>query len=209
MKRNDYPIIIFVLTFVGAASVTALFWSPQNVSSLIAETDKSPSLQATNVIGKKPQISQTNPADVLIVKKYAENYEPKSTELQVIPSPPVPNEKVLKAISNLSNAESREHEKYIVLIFLRLHRFHIEHFKQSYDLDGNQLSKEFYRLTGENYNPNGEPKLSYLAENWVEANPELLKYSLIEKEMTRIEKAGEKIKKELEKTTKKQKKTSR
>ena len=135
---------------------------------------------------------QVNPTDLTIIKNYAESYEPTPKKNTVIPSTPTPNEKVMQAIDALANSQSREHEKYIVLIFLRLHRYHAENFKQSYDLGGNPLAREFYRLTLENYNPKGEPKLSYIAENWVKKNPELLKYSLIADEIKRLKKQEKK-----------------
>jgi hypothetical protein len=190
--------MVFVLTLIFAVTITSLFFLPQNSVSKLAKTDERLLLQSSNATPVKRQVAQANPADVLILKRYAENYEPKSTKLQVIPSPPVPNEKVLQAISNLANTQSREHEKYIMLIFLRLSRFQIEHFKQRYELGRDELlTKEFFRLIGEADYQKAEIMPAYLVDNYVEKNTELLKYSLIEKEMARIEKGGEKIKKEL------------
>jgi hypothetical protein len=149
----------------------------------------------------KSENLQENLTNLTIIKNYAENYEPKPEKNTVIPSTPNPDDRVLGAVNTLANSESRAHEKYIVLIFLRLHRYHIEHFKQTYDLGGNPLAKEFYRLTFDNYKLRGEPNLSYLAGYWVETNPELLKYSLIENEMKRIKKAEERIRKGQEKSS--------
>ena len=60
------------------------------------------------------------------------------------------NEKLLKVLSELSASGSREHEKYVILIFIRLSRFEIELFHQRYELGReNPLTKEFYRLIGE------------------------------------------------------------
>lgn len=131
--------------------------------------------------------------DVEILKRLAEMYEPKSTNQQVIPSPPRLNEKTSLALKSLAADQSRLHEKYIVLIFIRLYRFHLEHFQQSYDLredPENALTQEFHRLLG---SPRYEVLLSQIAEDWVKKTPELLKYSPVKKEMVRIQKAHSKI----------------
>jgi hypothetical protein len=97
-----------------------------------------------------------------------------------------------------------------VLTILRLSRFQIENFKQRYELGrDNPLTQEFFRIIGKNDYKSAEFLPSYLADNYVEKNPKLLKYPLIEKEMRRIEKAGEKINKELEETTRRKEKRSR
>lgn len=145
-----------------------------------------------------------DPADLAIIKKFAESYEPKSGR-EVIPSPPLPSEKVAKIIADLANGKSREHEKFIILIFLRLSRFQIEHFRQRYELGrDNPLTREFYRLIGETNYKHAEIMPAYLADNYVEEHPELLEYRLIDTEMKRIEKAGQKIQRDLDNTTKKQ-----
>ena len=127
------------------------------------------------------------------LEKFAENYQPKSGR-QVIPSPPVPNEKISKIIAKAANSNSREHEKFVVLIFLRISRFQIENFKQRYELGRiNLLTKEFYRLIGRNDFEMREMNLAYLADDYVEKNPELRQYELIDVEMQRIAKAGERI----------------
>ena len=188
MNKLLNSVLISSLFFISSS------WSNQTSRQTLASEDTetpSASFQTTaSTTADKAESLQVNPIDLAIIKNYAENYEPKPEKNTVIPSTPNPNKKVLRAIDALANSQSKEHEKYIVLIFLRLHRYHVEHFKQSYDLGGNPLAKEFYRLTLENYNPNGEPKLSYLAENRVEKNPELSKYYLIENEMKRIKNAN-------------------
>lgn len=195
---------------VVAVTVISLFFLSQNSSSGLAKTEEHPSQQVSETTPEKLPHVQANPADIAILKTYAESYEPKSTKQSVTQIPPEPSEKVLQAISNLANSQSREHEKYIVLIILRLSRFQIENFKQRYELGrDNPLTQEFFRIIGVNDYKRREFLPSYLADNYVEENPELLKYPLIEKEMKRIEKAGEKIKKELDETTRKQEKRSR
>jgi hypothetical protein len=134
--------------------------------------------------------------DFAPLKRFAESYEPKSGR-EVIPSPPVLDPKLSELIANASKTESRAHEPYVILIFLKLSRFNIEHFKQSYELGReNPLTKEFYRLIGETDYEKAELMASYLADNYVDKHPELLEYAPIKAEMQRIEKAGEKIKRE-------------
>lgn len=134
-----------------------------------------------------------NADDIAVIKEFAENYEPKSTNKEVIPSPPLPNDRIFQAVSNLANAQSRKHEKYVILIFLRLYRFHIEHFKQSYELGReNPLTKEFFRIIKSIDYQKAEIMPSYLAHNFVKDSPDFLNYDLIVKEMKRIEKAENK-----------------
>ena len=209
MKKVFYPVILITLALAVAVIVTFPLLRSRNVSSGSVKTEETPLSGMPTPSIAKSEPSKINLADLRTIRKYAESYEPKPEKNTVIASTPKPNEKVLQAISNLANSPLREHEKYVVLIFLRLYRFHTEHFKQGYALGRNTLDKEFYRLTGESYDPEGEPEFSGLAPYWVEKNPGLLKYPLIEKEMKRIEKAGEKIKKELDETTRKQEKRSR
>ena len=148
------------------------------------------------------ELSTLSQAELSTLQKYAEAYEPKSGR-EVIPSPPVPDEKISQIISKAANSPSREHEKFVVLIFLRLSRFQIENFNQRYELGRtNPLTKEFYRLIGRTNFKTAEINLAYLADNYVETNPELLEYNLINAEMQRIAKAGERIKKKLDNTSK-------
>ncbi len=206
MKKLFHLNVIVLLTLVVAVITISAFFLSQNSLSELAKTDSTSLLKISETTPEKLPSAQTNSTDVYIFRDYAESYEPKSTKRQAIPYPPALEGKVSQAISNLANSQSREHEKYVVLVFLRLYRFHIENFKQSYELGrDNPLTKEFFRLAGEDNYQKAEFMPSYLASNYVEKNPELLKYPLIEKEMKRIEKAGEEIKKELEETEKRQK----
>ncbi len=203
MSPSKVSFFLICLTFV-VSSVSC----SQNSPTELLETQ--PSLPTIEKTHEKLELAKASPIDIDIVKKYAETYEPKPAKGTVIPSPPEPSEKVLQVISNLKNSDSKEYEKYIVLIFLRLYRFHIENFKQSYELGReNPLTKEFFRIIKSKDFEKAELMPSYLAENYVEENVELLKYDLIEKEMKRIKKADEKIKKELKETTREQNKTGR
>lgn len=134
-----------------------------------------------------------NPADLGTIRKFAESYEPKSGR-EVIPSPPEANENVLRILSDLAASRSREHEKYIILIFLRVSRFQIEHFKQHYELGrDNPLTKEFYRLIGRDGYHNAEFNPSYLADQYVREHLELWDYPLIAAEQKRIRKAEDQM----------------
>jgi len=205
MKKIIFPSKTISLILTGLIISTSLFSCSQNSSGEFTEIEAQ--TQLSEKTPKNLQFTQSNPTDVAVIKKFAESYEPKFTKQAVIPSPPEPNEEVVQAIANLKNSKTREYEKYIVLIYLRLYRFHIENFKQSYELGrDNSLTKEFFRIIQSHDYQKAEFMPSYLAQNYVQENSELLKYNLIEKEMNRIEKAGEKIKKELDKTTKEQEK---
>ncbi len=145
-----------------------------------------------------------NPDDLEMIRKFAESYEPKSGRV-VIPEVPELNEKLLKVLFDLAASGSREHEKYIILIFLRLSRFHNEHFHQSYELGReNPLTIEFYRLIGETNYKKAEYMGSGLADGYVKTHQELLDYPLIKTEWNRIDNAKDKIQRFLDETTKKQ-----
>lgn len=166
-----------------------------SVSFDSAEIDQSvPDLNVN--MAKIARVSPTpmDPTDFAPLKRFAESYEPKS-DRQAIPLPPLLDPKLSDLIANAAKTGSRVHEPYVVLIFLKLSRFNIEHFKQSYELGReNPLTKEFYRLIGETNYEKAEFMASYLVDNYVEKHPELLEYAPIKAEMKRIEKAGEKIK---------------
>lgn len=130
------------------------------------------------------------------LRRFAEKYEPMSGR-EVIPSPPELDSRLLTIIERASRAEEREHEKYIVLIFLKVSRFHRENFKLGYELGReNPLTIEFYRIIGEKSYAKAERMGSDLAERYVEKNPKLFGYPPIAAEMKRIEAAEQKVVKE-------------
>jgi len=190
VKRSENLAILFISIFIwSCSSPTSL---PLTQPNTLPTPDKSPS-------------PQPNAQDIAILKNFAEKYEPRSTQASVIPSPPLLNQITAQAVTNLAATGSREYEKYIVLIFLRISWFQIEHFKQRYELGGtNPLTQEFYKLIGENDYIHKEIMSAYLADDYVQKHPELLEDKLIKREMERIAKAGEKIKKELDETMTKQ-----
>jgi len=199
VKRSENLAILFISIFIWSCSSATSLPSMKpytdggtTSANLLPTPDKSPS-------------PQPNAQDIAILKNFAEKYEPRSTQASVIPSPPLLNQITAQAVTNLAATGSREYEKYIVLIFLRISWFQIEHFKQRYELGRtNPLTQEFYRLVGENDYIHKEMMLPYLADDYVQKHPELLEYKLIKREMERIAKAGEKIKKELDETMTKQ-----
>ncbi len=195
MRKFFYSAPIVSLILAAAIIVTLSLWFSANSLPEFAKTNEHLSLQTP--APEKSQIAEVKPVDVAILRNYAESYEPKSTKAQVIPAPPIPNEKVLQIISHLADTQSREHEKYIVLIFLRLYRFHIEHFKQGYELGrDNRLTKEFFRLIGYVNYRQAEIITADEAYTYAAKKSELRKYPLVEKEIIRIKKAEEKIRKE-------------
>jgi len=132
--------------------------------------------------------------DLEPLKRFAESYEPRSGR-EVIPSPPALDERLSGLIAAAAQTGSRDHERYVLLIFLKLYRFHVENFSQSYALGrGTPLTTEFYRLIGEADEPDAEPVRSSAVATYIKDHPELLEYEPIRREMERIEKAEESIK---------------
>jgi hypothetical protein len=164
--------------------------------------------------------SQATSGHVVFIRDYAEEFQPKidiekDEKGEEYKRPPFafteyPDQRILTALNALASAESREHEKYIILIFLRHYRAQVELAHQSYELrevsdsfgePKNPLSKEFLRLM--NVNPKGREFLSSgEAHTWVVNHPELLTYAPIKAEMERIDKAYRQIDEQLEKTKK-------
>lgn len=145
------------------------------------------------------QASVLDADEIKALKKFAESYQPRSGR-EVIPSPPVPSERIAHIIEKAANANSREHEKYVVLIFIRIWRFHLDNFRQGYELGRtNPLTREFYRLIGRNDFETREANHSSLADDYVETKLELRQYALIDAEMRRIARMGERIKRDLDK----------
>ena len=192
MKKFRWTIVLN-LAIAGTSCSSVSVENPGLVNSVELPTPSPSSVEASNLTA----------ADLSTLQKYAEGYQPKSGR-EVIPSPPVPDEKITQIIAKAAETRSRDHEKFVVLIFLRLSRFQIENFKQRYELGrSNPLTKEFYRLIGRDDYERAETMLAYLADDYVDRNPDLLEYKLIEAEMRRIDKAGDRIKNELIKITEK------
>jgi hypothetical protein len=146
---------------------------------------------------KPTNLNQENlqPDELAVLQKYAEAYEPKSGR-EVIPSPPSPDSQISKILTKAGRSNSRDHEKFIVLIILRLSRFQIENFKKTYELGReNPMAREFYRLIGHIDFERAERMPASLADDYVEKNPQLLTYEPIMSEMRRIDAAASKIKK--------------
>jgi hypothetical protein len=131
--------------------------------------------------------------ELAALRRFAEGYQPKSGRT-VIPQPPEPPAEISQIIEKTESSKSRDHEKFIVLIFLRLSRFEVEHFKQRYELGReNPLTRVFYRIIGRSDYSSAEIMPAYLADNFVESNPYLLAYPPIKAEMRRIGAAENKI----------------
>lgn len=162
---------------------------PVTVSSAPQKTVESPT----------PKVSILSSDEIRELREYAESFEPRSGR-EVIPSPPVLPEKISTIIAKAASANSREHEKFVLLVFVRISRFQIENFRQRYELGRtNLLTKEFYRLVGRKDFKAREANLAYLADIYIEEYPELRQYALIDAEMQRITKMGERIESDLNK----------
>jgi hypothetical protein len=184
MKKRGHIPMFLILTIVVGSSCSSENAGISN-ENIISSRSKS-------VPAETKQPALTSSSDLATIREYAESYEPRSGR-EVIPSPPIPSDKIMAIITNLANSKSREHEKYILLIFLRLSRFQVEHFKQRYELGReNPLTKEFYRLIGKDDYETAEFIPASLADKYVEQHPKLLEYPLIEAEMKRIANAGQK-----------------
>lgn len=163
-----------------------------------ASSDRLRSVETSKVVDtatkeRPSQHAVLNPDEIAELKNYAEAYQPRSGR-EVIPSPPVVPEKISQIITKAAAANSREHEKFVMLIFVRIARFHRESFKQTYELGRtNPLTIEFYRLIGRDDFERRERNGSDLAEAHIEKNPELQQYNLIEAEMQRITKMAARI----------------
>ena len=190
-RRKQIRLLVPIVTGILVPAIAFLIVTTSSFGKVGPAKEATP--EHSNINSSDAQSPVATSEDVEILRRFAEMYEPKSTNQQVIPSPPVLKEKTLHALNALVADKERIHEKYIVLIFIRLYRFHLEHFNQSYDLaedPENALTQEFRRLLG---SPRHEVLLSQVAEDWVKRTPELLKYSPIKKEMVRIEKAHRRI----------------
>ena len=149
--------------------------------------------------------------ELVIIKNYAESYEPEvrletDKELRKYQVPPFsfvsqPDNKVLDTISSLNASGRRDHEKYIILIFLRHYRAQLNLASQSYELRArdeftekpkNLLLKEFLRLI--DLKPEGREFISSSeAAAWVATHPSLKEYPPIAVEVKRIENAEKEL----------------
>lgn len=156
--------------------------------------------------------------EAAIVKDYAERYEPQIRKVDLedvgeVRAPPgqfsdVPDAKTLAAVEKLASANSRAHEKYILLIFLRHHRANVEIAHQSYALQdlrekgfANPLVKELCRLI-DCKPPDTEPMFSGVEYSWVKRHREFQQYEPIRVEMKRIEAVEKQIEENLKESLK-------
>lgn len=198
VKASFAGFALIVFSFTGCFDVSSdesLGVESRNSGALALSTPEPPTLP-----------TPVNSKDLDPLRRFAEAYEPRSGGV-VIPSPPVLDQNLSEIIARTAKSDSREHERYVLLIFLKISRFQIENFKQRYELGReNPLTKEFYRLIGENNYEKAEIMLAHLADNYVGKTPLLLQYEPIKAEMARIEKAGARIEMELRRTEAKQSK---
>lgn len=185
--------------------VLFVFWMAACSSEVVSPPAKVTETKANSESSVPRASTVASSSEIAAIRKFAEAYEPRSSGRQIIPSPPTPPNDVSTAIDHLASVQSREHEKYIILIFLKIERFHIEHFKQGYELGREGLlTQEFYRLIGKANYKDAEAMLSGLASGYVDQHSELRDYSPVAKEMDRIAKAGKRIAEELRTTEQRQ-----
>ena len=141
-------------------------------------------------------------ADLDAIRRFAQNYQPSIRRDEELDHdlPPfhleMPNSEVAQALQNLASIESREHEKYVVLIVLRLYQTQLRMANQSYDIremrsvnalkegETNPIAKEFCRLL--RIDCRSEFISSSQSYDYVESNPEMTEYEPIKTEMERI-----------------------
>lgn len=158
-------------------------------------------LNELKILKKSPN-KFSNQDNLKIAKEFAESYLPDSIpnkgveELRDIP------DSVVYAFRNLDNKEAKE--KYLVLIFLKLYRSHMQCCHQSYDLRtkfSNKIDSITdpllfeYNLVTKQYTNDKPIEFipSFIAERWVDSHPYLLKYQNIQTEYNKIKKVEDSI----------------
>lgn len=200
MKRKRIGAVIAFAAVAMAAcagDVDTKSAGPGSAEVHVVATDSVRTGTDPNVNADGPPTVMPTPlpaVDLEPLKRFAESYEPRSGR-EVIPSTPALDDRLSGLIAAAERTGSRDHERYVLLIVLKLHRFHVENFSQSYALGhGTPLTTEFYRLIGEADEPDAEPVRSSAVATYIKDHPELLEYEPIRREMERIEKAAETIK---------------
>ena len=188
MSKKVLFLILFLATFAAGSGLAYLLLPARR---LVTAHDLPASMPA-KVSLPEPKVVPANPADLAVLRRFAERYEP-WPGVFVSPLPPFLKGRTLQALQSLIQSGTREHEKYVVLMVLRVYRFQVEDCGMTFDLnDGpekNPLTEEFFRLM--NYQ-HAELDQSYLAEKWVKKNPRLREYRPIQNEMLRIDRAWKK-----------------
>ena len=135
---------------------------------------------------------------------YAETYEP-NAGMGIVPHLPMPPRDVVSAIERSQKRDEDDCGRYITLIILRLHRYYLENFRQSYDLrvhtpEGFQIDNpiltafcnlariDIWEATQQ------ESLSSWVVMDWVNLHPYYRNYPLIRDELERVEDARKKIK---------------
>lgn len=126
-------------------------------------------------------------------------YNPSSSDSQRIANLKNVPDSVISAFKHLRTSHQQAQEKYLVLIFLKLYKSHLECCNQSYDLR-NKFSNSIDTLTDpllyeyilstkqKDLSKHIEFISSGIAHTWVEQNKGLLSYDKIAIEFQRIEK---------------------
>lgn len=141
--------------------------------------------------------------DISPLREFANSYEPAGTEAVPIPILPTPPRNVLRVLQK--HPVNDEYCRHVTLVLLKLDRFHVERFHQSYDIREvphgkrgirNGFFSAFARMARitDEWDPN---KLDYLGssvvEHWIELHAYEVRDDRIKRELKRIRAVREKI----------------
>lgn len=141
--------------------------------------------------------------DISPLREFANSYEPAATEAIAIPILPTPPPNVLRVLQK--HPVNDEYCRHVTLVLLKLDRFHVEHFSQSYDIREVRNGKRgirngflsafarMARITDE-WDPD---RLDYLGsgvvEHWIDLHAYGVRDDRIKRELKRIRAVREKI----------------
>lgn len=147
-------------------------------------------------------IKRDSHIDISPLREFANSYEPAATEATVCPMLPTPPQNVLTVLQE--HPVDDEYCRHVTLVLLKLDRFHVEQFHQSYDIRQVRNGKQgihngflsafarMARITDE-WDPD---KLDYLGssivEHWIDLHVYVVRDDRIKRECERIRTVREK-----------------
>lgn len=203
-----FPLFAFALAPLSCNSNHQALHSPE--STLHSESNRNPNDKDVSTLSS-PQLTQ----DLITIRDFAERYQPvirKEREgKDEWEAPPfdleMPDPQVADALSRLSASHSHDHEKYIILIVLRLYRVQLQMANQSYDIrrirpasevpenqPANWILIEYCRLTRAACE-SAESVSSAESYDWAISHPELQMYEPIRREVLKVQREEKRIKK--------------
>ena len=141
--------------------------------------------------------------DISPLREFADSYEPTATEAMPCPILPTPPRNVLRVLQK--HPVNDEYCRHVTLVLLKLDRFHVERFHQSYDIRQvpnckrgirNGFLSAFARMARitDEWDPD---KLDYLGssvvEHWIDLHVYEVRDDRIKRELKRIRAVREKI----------------